>query len=129
MPWRAPCGASGPGLPRGVTADEKSPALIAGIAAGSSIRTQWKKSTRGSDFEIVRPSWFTSSPRLGTSGSWQITANDFVPAGTPLHVRLGLRFFESVTRVRGSGAQNANSAGIAPVSAKLELVSFIARAR
>jgi hypothetical protein len=73
----------------------------------------------------VRPSWFTSSPRLGTSGSWQTTAIDFVPFGRSLQVRLGLRFFESVACDFGSGAQNANSAGMTPPSAKLELLSLI----
>src|SRR3954467_539702 len=125
MPWREPCGPSGPGLPRGTTAEENSPALTAGTDGGSSTSTQWKKSTRGSDFGTVRPSRFTSSPRLGTSGSWQITAIDRVPFGRSLQVRLGLRFAESVACVFESGAQNANSAGITPPSAKLELVSRI----
>src|SRR5689334_5339379 len=101
---------------------------MAGTDAGSSTRTQWKKSTRGSDRGTERPSLFTSSPRLGTSGSWQMTAIDLVPLGRSLHVRLGLRLPESVACVFASGAQNANSAGITPPSAKLELVSFIAPA-
>src|SRR5258706_2679162 len=121
MPWRAPCGACGPGLPRAVTLEENSPAVTPTIAGGRSTSTQWKKSTRGSERETLRPSWFTSSPRLGTSGSWQRIAKDFVPIGASLHARCGLRFFESVTCDFGSAAQNACSAGITPPSRKLVL--------
>src|SRR5258708_9134476 len=124
MPWRAPCGACGPGLPRAVTLEENSPTVTPTIASGRSTSTQWKKSTRGSERGTLRPSWFTSSPRLGTSGSWQRIANDLVPIGTSLHARCGLRFVESVACDFGSGAQNACSTGIAPPSEKLTLWSF-----
>src|SRR5512141_1184015 len=127
MPCRDPCGPCGPGLPRGTTLEENSPTLTPTIDAGRSTTTQWKKSTRGSDLGIVRPSWFTSSPRLGTSGSWQRIANDFVPPGAPDHASCGLRLVESVAWDLGSGAQKANAAGIAPPSAKLALASFICR--
>src|SRR6185503_20124690 len=124
-PWRAPCGAAGPGLPRAVTLEENSPACTPESDGGRSTITQWKKSTRARDLGTVRPSLFTSSPLLGTSGSWQTIANDFVPAGAPLHESCGLRFCDSVTWLFASGAQNANSAGITPPSAKLALVIFI----
>src|SRR5258708_18576824 len=124
MPWRAPCGACGPGLPRAVTLEENSPTVTPTIASGRSTSTQWKKSTRGSERGTLRPSWFTSSPRLGTSGSWHRIAKDFVPIGTSLHASCGLRFAESVTCDFASGAQNACSTGIAPPSEKLTLWSF-----
>ena len=106
MPWRAPWVACGPALPRGTTLEENSAALTPTIDADRSTRTQWKKSTRGSDAGIVRPSLFTSSPRLGTSGSWQMIANDFVPMGTLRHESCGFWFFESVTRLLGSGVRS-----------------------
>ena len=111
-----------------MTLDENSPAATAVTDAGKSTSTQWKKSTRASEARTTWPSWFTSSPRLGTSGSWQTIAYDFVAGGAPLHASCGLRFFDSVAWVFGSGAQNANSAGIAPPSAKLVLASFISPA-
>src|SRR6185312_13564681 len=128
MPWRAPCGAAGPGLPRGVTLEENSPAATEFVPRGRSTSSQWKKSTRGSDARTLQPSLFTSSPRLGTSGSWQMIAKERAPPGAPSQARCGLRFFESVACDSGSGAQNAYSAGITPPSEKLELVSFIAAA-
>src|SRR5438045_7966154 len=111
MPLLAPCGACGPDLPRCTTLDENSPALTPTTAAVKSTSTQWKKSTRASDAGTVRPSLFTSSPLLGTSGSWQTSAKDCVPIGTSNHASCGLRFFESVACVFASGAQKASSAG------------------
>jgi hypothetical protein len=107
IPWRAPWGAAGPGLARGVTLEENSPTFTPTTAAGRSTSTQWKKSTRARLFGTTRPSWFTSSPLLGTSGSWQTMANDFVPIGTSIHESCGFRFFESVAWVFGSCAQKA----------------------
>src|SRR2546427_661551 len=68
-------------------------------------------------------SWFTSSPRLGTSGSWQTTTKDCVPAGAPLQARCGLRLDDSATCEAASGTANANSPGIAWPSWKLWLMS------
>src|SRR5262244_315213 len=107
MPWRAPCGACGPGLPRGTTDEENSPTVTPTTECGRSTSTQWKKSTRGSDFGTTRPSLLTSSPLLGTSGSWQVIANDFVPIGTSIHDSCGFSFFERVAWVAESGAQKA----------------------
>jgi len=39
---------------------------------------------------------FTSSPRLGTSKSWQISAKLFVPAGMSLQANCGLTLSENV---------------------------------
>src|SRR5512134_2480037 len=125
MPWRAPWGARGPGLPRGVTLEENSPTFTPTLEAGRSTSTQWKKSTRGRDAGTRRPSWFTSSPLLGTSGSWQTMAKDLVPMGTSVQARCGFWFFESVACVFGSMAQKAYSEGMTPPSSKLELVSFM----
>src|SRR5258706_4357185 len=99
MPWRPPCGAEGPGLPRETTLEENSPACTPAVDAGRSTSTQWKKSTRGSAFGTVRPSLFTSSPRLGTSGSWQMSAKDFLSVGTSIHAQCGLPVFEIVAYV------------------------------
>src|SRR6266540_1031150 len=123
MPCLAPRGAPGPGLPRGVTPRENSLRAIGALSGGRSTSTQWKKSTRGSVAGTVRPSLFTSSPRDGTSGSWQISASDFVPAGTSLQRRSGFIFSDSLTCVAGSSAQNARSAGMRPLSANAVLVS------
>lgn len=74
---------------------------------------------------ISRPSWFTSSPRLGTSGSWQTIANERVPTGAPDQESCGLRLPDSVTCDFGSMRQNANSAGIGWPSAKDSLKTLI----
>ena len=60
---------------------------IGEASAGRSMSSQWKKSTRASEAGTTRPSWLTSSPRDGTSGSWQRSASDFVPAGSPDQVK------------------------------------------
>src|ERR1700674_396785 len=125
MPCLAPRGAPGPGLPRGVTPRENSPRASGAVSGGRSTSTQWKKSTRGSVAGTVLPSLFTSSPRDGTSGSWQISASDFVPAGTSLQRRSGFMFSASLTCVAGSGTQNARSPGMRPPSANAVLVSRI----
>ena len=80
----------------------------------------------GSDADTLRPSLFTSSGRDGTSASWQIRPNDFVPGGTSLQRRSGFIFSESLTCEPGSITQNARSPGIRPPSAKAVLVSRIA---
>src|SRR5690349_10833301 len=90
MPWRRRDPASGPFLPRGVIELECEPSAIEDTVVGMSTSTQWKKSTRGRLAGTVRPSLFTSSPRLGTSGSWQIKTSDFADDGTPLHSSCGL---------------------------------------
>ena len=66
-------------------------------SAGRSTITQWKKSTRGRSSGTSRSLRLTSSPRLGTSKSWQISANDFVPGGISLQARWGLRLSEKPT--------------------------------
>ena len=40
---------------------------------------------------------FTSSPRLGTSKSWQMSTSERVPAGSSLHARCGFRLSEKPT--------------------------------
>src|SRR5512139_567073 len=125
MPWRPAPGAAGPDLPRAVTPLECAPRAIDVAVGGRSTSTQWKKSTRGSDAGTTRPSWLTSSPREGTSGSWQTSANERVPAGAPLHAKSGFRFCDSATCVAGSMRPNANSGGIAPPSANAVVASFM----
>src|SRR5262249_31000600 len=98
---------------------------ISAASDGKSTNTQWKKSTRARDAGTVRPSLFTSSPRDGTSGSWQINTRDFVPAGNPLQAKSGLRLRESLTCATGSIAPKANSAGMTPPSAKAVVLSFM----
>jgi hypothetical protein len=58
---------------------------------GRSTSTQWKKSCRGSSAGTSRPRWLTSSARVGTSKSWQISTIESAPAGTSLQARWGLR--------------------------------------
>jgi hypothetical protein len=58
------------------------------------------------------PSWLTSSPRLGTSGSQQIRAKDCVPAGASCQARCGLRLLDRATWWRPSITAKANSPGM-----------------
>ena len=64
---------AGPALAARREAAAERASAIALVAAGRSASSQWKKSTRGRSAGISRPGWLTSSPRLGTSKSWQIS--------------------------------------------------------
>ena len=88
-----------------------TPRAMPRAVGGRSTSTQWKKSTRGSDAGTTRPSWFTSSPRDGTSGSWHRSASERVPGGTSRHAKSGLRLADSLTCATGSMTANANSPG------------------
>src|SRR5215213_3370512 len=92
-----------------------------------STRIQWKKSVRGRSAGTSRSGWLTSSPRLGTSKSWQISANDWVPAGTSLHSKCGLRFSEKVAPPLPSGLPAAYRSGIRSPLPQLSLHNFMMR--
>ena len=77
-----------------------------------STSVQWWKSARGSDAGTDRPSLFTSSARVGTSASTQMSTSDFVPGGTPVQRRCGLRLLPRRRRCAGSGTPKANSPGM-----------------
>ena len=83
--------------------------------------SQCVNSTRGRSAGTLRPSWFTSSPRLGTSVSMQVSTNERVADGAFFQARCGLRLSDSAN---GSARlPNANSAGIRWPSSKLSLRS------
>jgi hypothetical protein len=117
--------ASGPGLPRAITPSLCEPAEIVVRPGGMSTSTQWKKSTRGRLAGTSRPSWLTSSPRLGTSRSWQISTNERVSDGAPSQCRSGLRLLDSAMWLAASGTAKANSPGIGAMSAKALLQSLM----
>src|SRR3954470_12175317 len=54
-----------------------------------------------------------------------MSASERVPSGNPLQEKSGLRLVESLRCVAGSIAPNANSLGMAPVSGKAVVVSFM----
>jgi hypothetical protein len=114
-------------LPRGMTSWENSPASMCAGLGGKSTMTQWKKSTRGSEAGTVRPSWLTSSPRLGTSGSQQISTSDFVPAGSSDQARWGLWLPPRQTWLWACGMQKALSPWMMRV--KLSVQNFIFTSR
>src|SRR5262245_49054654 len=89
--------------------------------------TQWKKSTRGKSAGTSRSALLTSSPRLGTSKSWQISTSDFVLAGSSLQARCGLTLSENPTPPAGSILPAAKHCGIVSPLLQLSLHNFIAR--
>src|SRR4051794_36050044 len=129
MPWRAPSkpgtATAGPALPRAVKPRLNAPSGIALVAAGMSASSQWKKSTRGRSAGISRPTWLTSSPRLGTSKSWQIRTSDLVPDGSSLQPRCGLRLSENVVSVAPSRRPHAYFGGMRSPLGQLSLQSFM----
>ena len=78
--------------------------------------SQCTNSTRGSSAGTVRPGWFMSSPRLGTSGAVQVS-------------RCGLWLSDSVTGASAAGWPKANVAGIGWPEAKLSLRNCMASLR
>ena len=83
--------------------------------------SQCTKETRGRSAGTLRPGWLTSSPRLGTSSSMQVSTNDRVPAGASFQARCGLWLSDSA---KGSAClPKANCAGIGWPSLKLSLRS------
>src|SRR5947207_6952270 len=104
-----------------------SPSAICASVGGRSTITQWKKSTRSRSAGTSRSGLLTSSPRLGTSKSWQISANDFVPAGTSLHAKCGFRLSEKPTPLAPSSLPAAYFAGMRSPLTQLLLTSFIVR--
>jgi hypothetical protein len=55
----------------------------------------------------LAPGLVTSSPRLGTSKSWQIRTSDRVAAGSSLHARWGLTLSEKATPLEPSSRPQA----------------------
>src|SRR5690606_15530464 len=98
---------------------------MARVSGDTSTRTQWKKSVRGRSAGTSRPSWLTSSGRVGTSGSTHRTAKDRVPSGTSDQARCGLRLPARVTWVCGSTRAKALRSGMTPWSGKDSLYSFM----
>src|SRR5437762_499746 len=125
MPWRAPCSVAGPLFPRAVKPLLNSPSRISCSEAGRSTSTQWKKSTRARSAGTSRSGLLTSSPRLGTSKSWQISASDCVPAGTSLHAKCGFRLSEKVGVPPVSSLPAAYLDGMRSPLTQLSLQSFI----
>src|SRR6185312_13048374 len=114
-------GPTGERLPRAVMPSLQAPAANSPHSRGILAISQWTNSTRGRSAGTLRPAWFTSSPRLGTSLSMQVSTNERVPPGASFHARCGLRLSDSAN---GAAAlPNANSLGMAWPSAKLSLRS------
>jgi hypothetical protein len=99
MPWRLPSGRLRTGLAARRHVGAEFALGMAVTVAGRSIRTQWKKSTRGSDAGTVASFLVDVVAPAGTSGSWQIRTKDLVPAGA------------SLQRVAGCGCAQADVVG------------------